>query len=66
MYRGRLVEVGPPDAIFSTPAHPYTRALLSALPSLAPGERLERVPFDAARIERRPLREIAPGHLAAI
>ncbi len=32
MYLGRLVELGPPGLIYSAPAHPYTRALLSAVP----------------------------------
>jgi len=32
MYRGRLCEVGPTDAVFVPPFHPYTRALLSAIP----------------------------------
>lgn len=32
MYGGRLVEAAPVDALFHTPAHPYTRALLSAIP----------------------------------
>jgi oligopeptide transport system ATP-binding protein len=30
MYQGRIVETGPIDALFSAPAHPYTRALLSS------------------------------------
>lgn len=34
MYLGRFVEMGEIDAIFSKPAHPYTRALLDALPKL--------------------------------
>jgi peptide/nickel transport system ATP-binding protein len=36
MYLGRFVEVGPRDAIFARPRHPYTRALLSAVPVLRP------------------------------
>lgn len=34
MYLGRVVEEGPADQIFSAPAHPYTRALLEATPSI--------------------------------
>jgi peptide/nickel transport system ATP-binding protein len=32
MYLGRIVEQGPPEALFQDPAHPYTRALVSAIP----------------------------------
>ncbi len=32
MYRGRIVEMGNTEALFEAPAHPYTRALLSAIP----------------------------------
>ena len=32
MYLGKLVELGTPDSIYEAPAHPYTRALLSAVP----------------------------------
>ena len=39
MYLGRIVEQGPADVVFSTPTHPYTRALLSATPSVEPGDR---------------------------
>jgi peptide/nickel transport system ATP-binding protein len=38
MYLGRIVENGPADAILRAPAHPYTRALLSAVPRID-GER---------------------------
>lgn len=34
MYLGRIVEEGPVKAVFSTPAHPYTRALFDAVPRL--------------------------------
>ena len=66
MYRGRLVELAPPEALFTGPAHPYTQALLSAIPALKPGQRLERIPFDAGSFQRLPLREIEAGHFAAV
>lgn len=36
MYLGRIVEEGPAEKVFGTPAHPYTRALLASTPSLYP------------------------------
>jgi peptide/nickel transport system ATP-binding protein len=43
MYLGRIVETGPVTDVYDRPAHPYTRALLSAVPSLDPGARRLRV-----------------------
>ena len=45
MYLGRIVETGSADQIFDAPQHPYTRALLSAIPHAAPRRRAERVPL---------------------
>lgn len=34
MNAGRIVETGPADEVFNHPSHPYTRTLLSAVPTL--------------------------------
>ncbi|TYK44480.1 ABC transporter ATP-binding protein [Actinomadura decatromicini] len=41
MYLGRIVETGPAERVYSAPAHPYTRALLSAIPD--PRRKTERI-----------------------
>jgi oligopeptide transport system ATP-binding protein len=43
MYLGKLVEHGPAEDIFEIPLHPYTQALLSAIPKPKPGRKSERV-----------------------
>jgi peptide/nickel transport system ATP-binding protein len=42
LYLGRVMEVGPAEAVFTGPHHPYTEALFSAVPTLD-GERPERI-----------------------
>ncbi|MFN8519750.1 MAG: ABC transporter ATP-binding protein [Chloroflexota bacterium] len=42
MYLGRVVEVGPAEAVVRDPRHPYTRALLSVMPSPDPSRRQRR------------------------
>ena len=43
MYLGRIVEIGDKAALFAAPRHPYTQALLSAIPLPEPGLQRERV-----------------------
>ena len=45
MYLGKIVEIGPVEAIYGEPQHPYTRALLSALPSMDPRKRTKEAPL---------------------
>ncbi len=42
MYLGRIVEIGDVDAVFDAPAHPYTQALLSAIPIPDPAKERTR------------------------
>jgi oligopeptide transport system ATP-binding protein len=89
MYLGKIVEQGPTEELFDHVAHPYTRALFSAVLPPRPGRQDEeivlagevpsplnppsgcrfhtRCPWAMAKcaVEEPPLREIAPGHLAA-
>jgi peptide/nickel transport system ATP-binding protein len=45
MYLGRVAEVGPADAVFSQPSHPYTSALLASMPSMDPDNRTQEAPI---------------------
>jgi oligopeptide/dipeptide ABC transporter ATP-binding protein len=55
MYLGRIVEMGPVDRIFERPTHPYTQALLAAVPNIDPRQRREA----------RPLQGEAPSAIGA-
>ena len=44
MYLGQIVEQGPTEQIFASPQHPYTRGLLSAIPSMDPDARSRSAP----------------------
>ncbi len=89
MYLGAIVEFAETEELFSRPSHPYTRALLSAVPKLEAKTRQRTASLQGdppsplalpsgCRFHTRcpmaeaicsqvspPLREIAPGHLAA-
>ncbi len=64
MYLGKIVEIGPSLSLFSTPQHPYTQALLSAIPVPDPDAPKHRITLDPASINREAsLREIVGGTL---
>ena len=74
MYLGRIVEMGPRAAIFEDPRHPYTKALMSAVPVADPRQRkLERdlnfkpIPSPIFPIDYEPepsvYDEVTPGHM---
>jgi peptide/nickel transport system ATP-binding protein len=67
MYLGKIVEMGETAKLFARPQHPYTRALLSAIPVPDPDATRQRIVLDPASFDRAaPLREIGAGHLAAL
>ncbi|HEC2160778.1 TPA: ATP-binding cassette domain-containing protein [Staphylococcus delphini] len=43
MYLGHILEQGPAEAIYENPSHPYTKALISAIPEIDPRRRKERI-----------------------
>ena len=45
MYLGQVVEIGNSETLFNNPAHPYTQALLSSIPTLDPDRRTEKPPL---------------------
>jgi ABC-type oligopeptide transport system ATPase subunit len=67
MYLGRIVEMGKTNILFQTSKHPYTQALLSAVPSLDPDSPRKRITLDPTSFNKNaPLRKIGDSHWAAI
>jgi peptide/nickel transport system ATP-binding protein/oligopeptide transport system ATP-binding protein len=67
MYLGKIVEMGPTPSLFASPQHPYTRALLSAIPVPDPDAPRNRIVLDPSEFNRDAvLREVSAGHLAAV
>lgn len=68
MYRGKLVELAEAEELFQNPLHPYTKALLSAIPIPDPRaeKRRERLHYDSREWEdpadMPKMREIKPEH----
>jgi oligopeptide transport system ATP-binding protein len=67
MYLGRIVEMAATERLFEAPTHPYTRALLSAIPVPDPGAQRQRIVLDRATFDRgAALREVSEGHWVAV
>jgi len=67
MYQGKIVETGDTRALFANPTHPYTRALLSAAPTLDPDAARQRIRLDPGSFDpNAPLKEIGAAHWAAM
>ena len=77
MYLGEIVEIGPRQAVFGDPRHPYTKRLRAAVPVADPARRAEKRPVvqDEIKSPVRPVdyqppirqyREVAPGHVVQV
>ncbi|ERK18442.1 Dipeptide transport ATP-binding protein DppD [Pantoea sp. AS-PWVM4] len=76
MYLGQIVEMGPRQAVFEQPRHPYTKKLMAAVPVADPAHRrrerallVDEIPSPIRPLgdepEVAPLIEVAPGHFVA-
>ena len=74
MYLGRIVEIGPRPRVFENPQHPYTQALMKAVPIADPRQRKDEKDLNFKPIpspihpvgyapEPSVYREVEPGHL---
>jgi peptide/nickel transport system ATP-binding protein len=61
MYLGRIVEIGPTPDVIQNPAHPYTRALLAAVPEADPRVTRRKQPMRLRSDEIPRLTSIPPG-----
>ena len=73
MYLGEIVELGPRQAVFEDPRHPYTRKLLAAVPIADPTRRRHELRLATDEIPTplhppgyepapKPLDQVSPGH----
>ena len=54
MYLGQLVEIGSTEAVYSSPQHPYTQALIASVPSIRGGSKRQPLPGEIATPRARP------------
>ena len=55
MYAGRLVEIGPVEAVLKSPSHPYTAGLMGSIPRIGVREpRLSQIPGSMPRLNAIP------------
>jgi oligopeptide transport system ATP-binding protein len=67
MYVGRIVEIGDTTSLYTNPTHPYTRALLSAIPALDPDRPRTRITLDPGSFSpNAALTQVGAGHWAAV
>jgi ABC-type oligopeptide transport system ATPase subunit len=67
MYLGRIVELGETQALFTRPTHPYTQALLSAVPVLDPDAPRQRITLDPSSFSHEaPLKQVGDAHWASV